>query len=171
LGNRYTYTSYSADTYSQWYFSSGATDVAWSTYPAVSHLSALNSGQTASNFSDLNFRGHWDFFANNNSYINQFTGNNLFNNFHSQIYNEKYSDEARKLVGRFILSPNDIGQLQLTDKIFVKDSMYRIEKIVDASLTEKKSTEVSLIKELDGGFFYTESPVDNPTLPPNDPIP
>jgi len=171
LGNRYTYTSYSADTYSQWYFSSGATDVAWSTYPAVSHLSALNSGQTQNDFSDLNFRPHWDFFANNNSYISQFTGNNLFNNFHSQIYNEKYSDEARKLVGRFILSPNDIGQLQLTDKIFVKDSMYRIEKIVGASLTEKKSTEVSLIKELDGGFYYTESPVDNPTLPPNSPIP
>ena len=171
LGNRYTYTSYSASTSSQWYFSSGATDVAWSTYPCVSHLSALNSGQTASDFSDLNFRGHWDFFANTNSYINQFTGNNLFNNFHSQLYNEKYSDEARKLIGRFILSPNDIGQLKLTDKIFVKDSMYRIENITDASLTEKKSTEVTLIKELNGGFFYVESPVDNPSIPPNDPIP
>jgi len=171
LGNRYTYTSFSASTSSQWYFSSGSTDVAWTTYPAVSHLSALNSGQTQSDFSDLNFRGHWDFFANNNTYINQFTGNNLFNNFHSQLYNEKYSNEARKLIGRFILSPNDIGQLNLRDKIFVKDSMYRIESIRGASLTEKKSTEVVLIKELNGGFYWTESPVDNPSIPPNDPIP
>ena len=171
LGNRYTYTTYSASTSSQWYFSSGATDVSWTTYPAVSHLSQISSGQTQDEFSDLNFQPHWDFFANNNSYIPQFTSNNIFNNFHSQLYNEKYSDEARKLVGKFVLTPNDIGQLKLTDKIFVKDSMYRIEKITGASLTEKKLTEVSLIKELDGGFYYTESPVNNPSIPPNDPIP
>jgi len=49
--------------------------------------------------------------------------------------------------------------------------MYRIEKITGASLTEKKLTEVSLIKQLGGGFYWLDPPVDNPTIPPNDPIP
>ena len=171
LGNRYTYTTYSASTSSSWYLTSGNTQVQWSTYPCVSHLSQLNSGQTESQFSDLNFKPHYDFFANSNQYIEQFTSNNIYKNFHEQLYQEKYSNDSRKLVGRFFLTPNDIGQLNLTDKIFVKDSMYRIEKITGASLTENKLTEVSLIKELNGGFYWKESPVNNPSIPPNDPIP
>jgi len=171
LGNRYTYTEFSGGTYDTWYFSSGGTAVEWTTYPCVSHLSQLNSGQTQSDFSDLNFKPHWDFFANNNSYIPQFTSNNIYNNFHKQLYDEKYSNDSRKLIGKFYLTPNDIGQLSLRDKIFVKDSMYRIEKITGASLTEDKITDVVLIKELNGGFYWYESPVNNPTLLPNEPIP
>ena len=171
LGNRYTYTTFSSATSTSIYLASGGTQVAWSTYPCVSHLSQLNSGQTQNQFSDLNFQPTWDFFANTNSYINQYTGNNLYKNFHEQLYNEKYSNESRKLIGKFYLTPTDIGMLDLRDKIFVKDSMYRIEKISGASLTEDKLTEVVLIKELNGGFYAKSNPVNNPSLPPNDPIP
>lgn len=171
LGNRYTYTSYSASTSSSWYMKSGSTQVQWSTYPCVSHLSGLISGASSNNISDLNFRGHWDFFANNNSYITQFTGNHLFNNFHKQLYNEKYSEEARKLEGKFYLTPTDIGNFDIRDRIWVKDAFYRIERISGASLTDDKLTDVVLIKELDGGFVWNESPVYNPTIPPNNPIP
>ena len=170
LGNRYFYSNYPS-TSSVWKFNDGSTIHDWTTYPAVSHLSSIEPSTDPDNFSDLNFEPTWDFFANNTSSINQFTSNNVFNTFHSQLYNEKYSDEARKFVGKFLLTPQDIGQLNINDKIFIKDSMYRIEKITGASLTEKKLTEVSLIKQIGGGFYYTESPVDNPTIPPNDPIP
>jgi len=170
LGNRYTYTTFSSSTSTNIYLASGGTQVQWSTYPCVSHLSQLNSGQTQNEFSDLNFKPSWDFFANNNPDITQFTGNNLYKNFHEQLYNEKYSNEARKLVGKFYLTPTDIGDIDLRDKIFVKDSMYRIEKITGASLTDDKLTDVVLIKELNGGFYPKENPVNNPSIPPNDPI-
>jgi len=171
LGNRYTYTSYSASTSSSWYLSSGGTAIEWTTYPCVSHLSQINSGQTQDEFSDLNFQPTWDFFATNNTYINQFTGNNVFINFHKQLYDERYSNEARKLMGKFYLTPTEVGNIKITDRIFVKDSYYRIEKITGASLTEDKLTDVVLIKELNGGFYPKDNPITNPSIPPNDPIP
>ena len=172
LGNRYTYATYPSTT-NVWKFNSasGGGIIDWTTYPAVSHLSNIEWNTDPDEFSDLNFQPAFDFFGTDVGAINQFTGNNLFEVFHRQTYEEKYNDEARKLVGKFLLTPQDIGQLNINDRIYVKDSMYRIEKITGASLTEKKLTEVSLIKQLGGGFYWLDPPVDNPTIPPNDPIP
>jgi hypothetical protein len=171
LGNRYTYENYPSTT-SSWKWNTGFSVETWTTYPAVSHLSNIESTNTdPSEFCDLNFLPTWDFFANTTSNVNQFTSNNTFTIFHSQTYNEKYSDEARKFVGKFLLTPQDIGQLKINDRIFVKDSFYRVEKITGASLTETKMTEVSLIKQIGGGFYWFDLPVDNPVIPPNDPIP
>ena len=50
------------------------------------------------------------------------------------------------------MTPLDIYQTKLNDKIFVKDSYYRIEKINEADLTSNKLTDIQLIKEL-GGYY------------------
>ena len=170
VGNRYCYTGETGTGPTSWYLKSGGTAVEQTTYPAVNHLSHLNVGQQWQTFSDLNFRQHWDYFANNNSAIPQFTKNNLYTLFHEQSHEEKYSTESRKFTGRFYLQPNEVGQINLTDKIYVKDSFYRIEKINEASLTDDKLTEVELIKDL-GGFEFTTPPAPDYTVSPNAPFP
>jgi hypothetical protein len=74
------------------------------------------------------------------------------------------------LTGRFLLRPLDIYETKLTDKIFVKDSFYRIEKINEADLTDNKLTECSLIKEL-GGYYKVIPPAPYYTIEPNQPYP
>ncbi len=170
VGNRYMYTGSTGNGETSWYLKSGGTSNELTTYPAVNHLSHLLVEQEWQDFSDLNFKQTWDFFGNNNSDIPQFTKNNLYTLFHEQSYNEKYSTEARKFTGRFYLQPNEVGQISLTDKIFVKDSFYRIEKINEASLTDDKLTEVVLIKDL-GGFEYTTPPAPTYDISPNQPFP
>lgn len=170
VGNRYMYTAEGGSGNASWWLQSGTTQVEWTTYPAVSHLSKLDPGQGFQQFSDLSFRPAWDFFANSNTVIGQFTSNNLYENFHEESYNEKYSEEARKLNGRFYLQPNEVGQIDLRDKIFVKDSFFRIERIEEASLTDDKLTQVTLIKDL-GGFEYDEPPAPTYPVAPNQAFP
>jgi len=170
VGNRYCYTDSEGTTEGSWYLKSGTTEVEWNTYPAVSHLSKLDAGQSWQQFSDLNFGKSWDFFANNNSDIGQFTKFNIFDTFHAQSYEEKYSEEARKFSGRVYLQPNEVGQIDLRDKIYIKDSFFRIETINEASLTDDKLTEVNLIKDL-GGFEYTQPPAPTYPISPNQAYP
>ena len=170
VGNRYMFTGATGEGQTSWKFNSGFSVVDWTTYPCVSHLSQLQPSQGWQQFSDLNFTQRWDFFANNNPSIGQFTKNNIYETFHSQSYREKYSEEARKLNGRFYLQPNEIGQIELTDKIFVKDSFFRIETVNEASLTDDKLTDVTLIKDL-GGFEWGGTTNPNYSIQPNDPFP
>ena len=170
VGNRFMYTGEDGTGQTSWWLKSGTTQVEWTTYPAVNHLSQLQPSQSFNQFSDLNFGKSWDFFGNNNSVIGQFTSNNIFEVFQEQSYNEKYSSEARRFSGRIYLQPNEVGSIDLRDKIYIKDSFFRIEKINEASLTDDKLTEVNLIKDL-GGFEYTEPPSPNYTVSPNEGFP
>jgi hypothetical protein len=68
------------------------------------------------------------------------------------------------------LRPIDIYDTNLTDKIFVKDSFWRIEKINEADLVNEKLTEVSLIKER-GGYYKVEPPAPYYGVEPNAPYP
>jgi hypothetical protein len=68
------------------------------------------------------------------------------------------------------MKPTDVYETLLTDKIFVKDSFYRIEKINEANLVNDKLTEVSLIKER-GGYYKVEPPAPFYGVDSNDPYP
>ena len=70
------------------------------------------------------------------------------------------------MTASFYLWPLDIYETSLTDKIFVKDSFYRIEKITDANLISPSFTEVSLIKER-GGYYAIEPPAPYYFVQPN----
>jgi len=168
-GNRYCYKDKFKQIEGTWFLTSGATPIEQTTYPCVSHLSSLDI-QIPSLISDLNFGSTFDFFGNYNNLPVQFSPYNLWNTFWSDYIENNYSNETRRLVGRFLLRPTDIFQTKLTDKIFVKDSFYRIEKINEASLISNKLTEISLIKER-SGYYKIEPPAPYYTLSGNTPYP
>ena len=169
VGNRYAYKDKFKQVQGTWYLSSGSTSVAQTTYPCVSHLSSLDI-QIPDLVSDLNFGSTFDFFGNYNSLPVQYTPYNLYNVFWEDYVNNIYSTETRRFTGRFLLRPLDIYQLDLTDKVFVKDSFYRVEKINEANLVDDKLTECSLIKEL-GGYYKVTPPAPFYVLDPNEPYP
>jgi hypothetical protein len=155
-GNRFAYKDQFRQVQGSWYLSSGATPVEITTYPCVSHLSSLDI-QIPDLVSDLNFGSTFDFFGNYNTLPVQFTQFNLWNLFWEDYVDNNYSNETRRLTGRFFLKPIDIYETSLTDKVFVKDSFYRIELINEADLTDYKLTECSLIKER-GGYYKVIPP-------------
>ena len=155
-GNRFAYKDEFRQVQGSWYLSSGATPVEITTYPCASHLSSLDI-QIPDLVSDLNFGSTFDFFGNYNPFPVQFTQFNLWNLYWDDYVSNNYSNETRRLTGRFYLKPIDIYDTSLTDKIFVKDSFYRIELINEADLTNYKLTECSLIKER-GGYYKVIPP-------------
>jgi len=168
-GNRYAYKDKFRQIQGSWYLSSGATPVEITTYPCVSHLSSLDI-QIPDLVSDLNFGSTFDFFGNYNNLPVQFTQYNLWNIFWEDYVDNNYSNETRRLTGRFFLKPIDIYETSLTDKIFVKDSFYRIELINEADLTNYKLTECSLIKER-GGYYKVIPPAPYYAISGNTPYP
>jgi len=169
VGNRYAYTDKFKQIQGTWYLSSGSTQIAQTTYPCVSHLSSLDI-QIPELVSDLNFGSTWDFFGNYNNLPVQFTPYNLYNLYWEDYVENIYSTQTRRLTGKFLLRPLDIYQLKLTDKVFVKDSFYRIEKINEADLVNNKLTECALIKEL-GGYYKVVPPAPYYTISPNQAYP
>jgi len=168
-GNRLAYKDKFKQIEGSWYLSSGSTQIEQTTYPCVSHLSSLDI-QIPELVSDLNFGSTWDFFGNYNNLPVQFTPYNMYNLYWEDYVENIYSTETRRLTGRFLLRPLDIYQLKLTDKVFVKDSFYRIEKINEADLVNNKLTECSLIKEL-GGYYKVIPPAPYYNISPNQAYP
>jgi hypothetical protein len=169
-GNRYAYTDALKQKQGFWYmYDDTFTPQIQTTYPCVSHLSSLDIYD--SNYvSDLNFASTFDFFGNSNIYPVQNTPYTLYNSFWTDYINNNYSNETRRFTGRFYLYPLDIYETSLTDKIFIKDSFYRIEKINEGNLIEPTLTEVSLIKER-GGYYKIEPPSPFYFVEPNAPYP
>lgn len=146
VGNRFCYTDKLQQIQSEWYMTSGFTPQALRTYPCVSHLSSLDI-QISDLVSDLNYRSTLDFFFSVNNQPVQFTPFNLYNLFWDDYVENIYSPETRRLTCRVFLTPIDIYDTSLRDKIWIKDANYTIEKINEADLVNKKITEVFLIKE------------------------
>ena len=168
-GNRYSYTDATQQIQGSWYMFSGASAIEQTTYPCVSHLSSLDI-YVPQFVSDLNFGTNIDFFFSGNPYPVQTTPYTLYNAFWNEYVSNTYSIETRRFIGKFYLFPLDLYETKLTDKIFVKDSFYRIEKINDGNLINPDFTEVSLIKER-GGYYQVDSPPPYYFLAPNEPYP
>ena len=168
-GNRYAYKDVNKTIQGSWYLFNGTSPIKQTTYPCVSHLSTLDI-QIPELVSDLNFNSTFDFFGNANTQIVQFTPNNLYNLFWEPYITNLYDVGSRRLTGKFFLRPIDIAELELSDKIFVKDANYFIEKITDANLVNKTTTEVSLIKEVQP-YYQTELPAPVYALSGNTPYP
>ena len=174
VGNRYMYSTQFGGGVNQWYLTSGATQVPLNTYPAVHHLSRLGNFES-NELSDLNYQPQWDFFQSYNSVVHPWSNYSLYTSWWEDYVNSIYSPESRRMSGRFLLHPQDIGEIKLNDKIYVKDNFWRIEKITDADLVNPKLVEVSLLKEVGG--FYDKDPVapvyelepnaNYPTSPPS----
>lgn len=169
VGNRYCYTDSIKKFPNHWYMSSGVTPVQLTTYPCVSHLSSLDI-QIPNLVSDLNFKSTFDFFGNSNNQPVQFTPFNLYNLFWEDFVENIYSPETRRLTCRVFLTPLDLYQTSLKDKIWIKDSNYTIEKINEGDLVNKKLTEVSLIKDR-VPYYKVVPPPPIQEIEPNQPYP
>jgi hypothetical protein len=168
-GNRYFYADETKTTRKTWYITSGGTPVAWNTYPCVNHLSSLDK-QDVELISDLNFDKTTDFYDDENNVIQQYTANNIFQLWYGDYFTNLYSPETRRVTGKFIFEPIQISQLNLTNKIFLKDALFNIERINEADLVNWKATEVSLIK-LVAPYNKVVPPAPSYTVTPNQAYP
>ena len=172
VGNRYFYKdwgNYTAGNQRYWYLLSGTTAVPQSTYPCVSHISNLDS-LDASFVSELNFLPSTDFYFDVTSDFTKYVQNTTYRYFWERYINNLYSPEARKFTGKFLMSPKYYSDLKLTDKIWIKDSSYRIDTIEQANLVEPKSTTITLIKDLE--LFYKDTLwAPSVGISPNSPYP
>jgi hypothetical protein len=71
---------------------------------------------------------------------------NLFNEYWREYLNGLYNPEARILEAYFALELSDILTFQYNDRIFIKDSYWRIIEISDYKVGLNESTKVKLIK-------------------------
>ena len=169
VGNRLAWKDQYKTQQGSWYLSSGSTAIEWTTYPAVSHLSTLES-QISEVVSDLNFRNTFDFFGNTNTQIEQFTDYNVYNVFWKTYMDNLYDPTGKRLSGNFYFRPIDVYDTKLTDKIWIKDSWFTIEKMNDADLVNKRLTQISLIKDIIP-YYRVEPPAPIYIYTPNEGYP
>lgn len=74
---------------------------------------------------------------------------NTFNKCWQQYLDNIFNKEARILTANFKLNSVDIANLQYNDKIFIKDSYYRVNKVSNYAFGKDVSTRVELVKILD----------------------
>lgn len=173
VGNRFCKIDAERTQNFTWYIQSGGTNVELTTYPAISHLSRLGV-LSDTQFADLNFGRTYDYLADRNNQINIYSQYDLFTSFYNDLMNEKYSPEARKLEGKFYLTPEDIRNFRYNDKIFIKDNNFRIQEIIDADLINEALVDCILIKEISGfdkinlpSPDYSILPNQSPAAPPS----
>jgi hypothetical protein len=156
VGNRYCYLDKFKILAGNWFLLSGSTPQLLTTYPAVSHLSSLDI-LLPDYVSDLNFGTDIDFFFSKNDIPVQVTSFTLYNTWWKDYIDNNYSNETRRFSGKFYFTPLDLYKTKLNDKVFVKDSYYRIEKINEGDLVNNKLTDIQLIKER-GGYYKVIPP-------------
>ena len=72
--------------------------------------------------------------------------NSAYSVYWRSYLDEIYSRDSRILIGHFNLTSADINQMQFNDIVFVHDSFYRINRVMNYSLVGDELTKVELIK-------------------------
>lgn len=101
---------------------------------------------------DINFGSTPFLFYNS---FDNITSNNLYNNYWSTYVNDIAN--GKLFSAYFKLEEKDILNLKLSDKIFVKDSFYYINRILDYNPVQPSLTKVELIKINRGIRFFGKS--------------
>ena len=110
-----------------------------------STLSILNSLPATSTTKGLHYNTHtWYPFHQN--YQEGKTINGLFNEYWGRYINELYDDDARMITCNIYFEPWELSQINLNDKIFIKDAYYRINKISGFNISKRASVQVELLK-------------------------
>jgi hypothetical protein len=78
--------------------------------------------------------------------INSSPFNNLYNLYYSRSYNELYSAESRIMEAYFSLPLTEFRQLQFSDKIFIKDTYWRVLEIGSYFVGRTELTFIKLAK-------------------------
>lgn len=124
-------------------------------------IAIYNDGTNIPEFADINLIGNYsevnpdinDFDLNfaAEQPLHEITANpfnNLFNRFYRSYINELYSSQARLMEAYFNLTAVDILTFKFNDKIWIKDTYWRVLEIVDYGVNTGVSTKVKLVKIL-----------------------
>jgi len=141
-----------------YYFLSGITSVAQTTYPAISHLSSYE--YSPSTFSDLNFGNQYDYWQPMNDTYVGFTTNSVFTNFWSSRVEQLYDSGVKIFTGVFKLTPTEINNLSFNDKVYFLNAWWRLLSMNDADITDISLVSCSFIKL---PFDSVETPLIAPT--------
>jgi len=140
-----------SDNYGEWYIrNDSGTTVGPSTYfPSFSNYSEDYATLT---HKDLNFGMEQPFFP-----INLPPWRTLYFQYWAQYVKELYSEEARIMTCTMRLSQADIAGFEFSDRIFLKDSYWRVQKLsYDANV--EGVCQVELIKELSDVSLCEDTP-------------
>jgi len=152
-----------------WYMLSGATAVAHSTYPAISHLSSYE--YTQSSFSDLNYKNQYDFWQRwNDSYVG-YTSHDVFGDFWFGRLSTIYEPDTKFFTGMFYLTPEDVKNINYNDKVYFKEAYWRLYEMTDADITSESLVECRFLKipyDLPSRTYI--SPTYQQSEPPNIPV-
>lgn len=110
----------------------------YSLFPVFSNYSAITPGISDE---DLNFGTERAFFFTNGHALNT-----LYYKYWADYVNQLYYKDSRILNLHIQLNNNDIQDFEFSDRIYIEDSYYRINKIVNYDATQGGSTKVQLIK-------------------------
>jgi hypothetical protein len=103
-------------------------------YPVLSHFNQVDNPTF-----DINF-GICDYYFYD---LNVPTNNNLYNLFWRRTFAQ--IDNGKLLTAYFALSPADVAQLKLSDKIRIDNSYWNINKVIDYNAGSHQLTKVELI--------------------------
>ena len=136
--------------YHLWESLSSTTSTYKKEYPFCSHY--IMAGDTIQE-TDTDIRFKSGYAVGEESLIHKQPKEDTFSKFWKQYLDNIFNKDARVLIGNFKLNSIDVANLKYNDKIFVKDSYYRVNKISNYAFGKDVSTRVELIKILD--FFDT----------------
>ena len=119
-------------------------------YPFCHHYSKADltaSGTVESTDIDIRFKSDntYDFA----DLVQTQTSSDVYNQYWKGYIDELYHSDSRMMTANFLLSPEDIATMKYNDKIFIKDSYWRINKISGYAMGTNTSTKVELIKVID----------------------
>lgn len=115
--------------------------VAFQQYPAATHLDHV-----AEPTFDLNFGFPAGFVILSSYIFDSWTDGNLFNIYHKRMLDEITSKDSKIVSADFFLLPTDIAKLDFRDRILVDGHYFRLNKIIDYSLSAFATTRVELLK-------------------------
>lgn len=130
-----------------------------SDYPMATHLDdPINPGF------DLNFDRCAYYYYND---WDPMTLNNLFNMFHRRYISQL--TKGRIMTAFFRLTPSDILNFRLNDRIFINDAWWNVNKIIDYNANGDQLTKVELVTVDDGVSIRVKPTVGKvrPVLPAN----
>ncbi len=95
--------------------------------------------------------GHYSY---HQGQFNARTKRTAFDEYWSFYINELYDVDSRKITLNIFLSPNEIPDIELNNKIFIDGHYYRINKISCANVSREDSVAVELIKTIPRKLRY-----------------
>ena len=145
----------------RWHYSDGTTNVDADYYPRATSVSEIPTTATSLN---LSWEKDFQYFSLQGG-PEGLLGSDVYQTFWKQYIDSLYNPEARIMSAYFILDNEDLRTLSFDDAIFIKDSWWRLNKIVDAPIGDVSSTKIELIKLINfdidqeefAGFDFTIS--------------